>query len=82
MPDPENRKHHQPNRKPKDRGKLLYWSRENACWQEHGYTVWRNDEWGFRFKRHRDLGNGWVMDNQGRMWESYGYPIPLYDDDC
>jgi len=60
---------------------LLYYSSPRGEFVREFYSVFTNQQFKTRFKvavRHPD---GTMIDDQGRLWESFGYPIPLYDED-
>jgi hypothetical protein len=62
---------------------VLYYSKDKADYISGGdYTVWTIAEWKASF-RYDDAaafdGTEW-QDPEGRLWEFFGYSIPLYDE--
>jgi len=57
-----------------------FYSKATAEWVTHGYTKWRREDWVHAFKVDTVLADGRIVDDQGRMWEGFGFVIPLYDE--
>lgn len=60
----------------------LYYNKETADWCQQGYTVWTIAEWNGTFNAGRAVPDDvkeWV-DAEGRLWQFFGYVIPLYDE--
>jgi len=56
-----------------------YYCSHTAEWVWSNYTIWTSKDWNESFGPAGLLTNG--VDDQGRHWETFGYRIPLYDED-
>ena len=57
----------------------MYYSKETAEYVTEGYTKWRRRDWVSSFNVNQVLMDGRIEDDQGRLWEGFGFVVPLYD---
>jgi len=48
-----------------------WYSRDKGEWVRVGYTIWTPRDWQAQFGS---------QPHEGRVWEAFGYLIPLYDE--
>jgi hypothetical protein len=60
-----------------------YYNSTLADWVEAGtgpYTTWQVADWMGTFKTYVIHPDGTILDDQGRLWERFGWQIPLYEE--